>query len=747
MATLVCSAQCGIDNIPNYDPIKTVIDCTDDKDATDICDIMLVVEPLETMTYYDISSFNPRGYRVAFNLSGHLVRLRDPRSDDISKFIPPIQTDGHYRTIIAVNGQMPAPSIITHYNQTLNITVFNELVNTEGISIHWHGIHQRGTPEADGVAYITQYPILPLHSYAYTFKASPAGTHWYHAHSGEQRADGLYGALIVRDDLPGNVYDYDNPEKHTLLLMDWQRQPAVDLFRVRDTFGRFYKETPIDDPPYVEYSQLSSTLGPDNVVFSPIPFWSGIINDKGRFYDENGRPNIVNPNCDSLNCFDVSQGGRYRFRLIGAQAFITYRFSIEGHSLTVVASDGSPINSIEDVDYVIVSPGERYDVIVYANNTELRNFWIWAETLEDEVNSDHEVFYNPISKHRAEAILHYNEYNATDITEINETKTCTTSSKCKAVNCPFPQYGTIMECINVEQFESPSNISIPQSIHSPNVTLFYSIGLDGISNFNGFNFRSPSYPPLTEYAGFQNSNDVCQNVGCDREVESQCICTQVIDISHLPRGSVVELVIANRRTRQTSRLGRKHAMHLHGHYFYVVAVGYADYDENGIYKAASDDIECIVTASNETCTIFATLEEEYGGELKQELKWKDMTTADEGFNTENKSLVGKDTLTVPYGGYVVIRFVVDNPGWWLFHCHVQIDQSAGMSAVIQELSNELSSPDDNKNSTSPDGNNNNTSLDDNNNNTCMPTGSASSSSSFNVNTFSLLAVGMIIVLY
>ena len=220
VAIVICSVECGRDSIPNYDPNETVFDCTDNKDATDICDIMLVVEPLTTMAYYDISNVRPRAYRVNFNSTGHLVPLRDPGSD-VSKFIPPIQTDGHFQTIIAINGQMPGPTIITHYNQTLNITVFNELGNVEGIAIHWHGIHQRETPEADGVAYITQNPILPLHSYTYTFKASPAGTHWYHAHSGEQRLDGLYGAFIVKDTLPENVYDYGYPEQHTLLLMDW----------------------------------------------------------------------------------------------------------------------------------------------------------------------------------------------------------------------------------------------------------------------------------------------------------------------------------------------------------------------------------------------------------------------------------------------------------------------------------------------------------------------------------------------
>ena len=87
-----------------------------------------------------------------------------------------------------------------------------------------------------------------------------------------------------------------------------------------------------------------------------------------------------------------------------------------------------------------------------------------------------------------------------------------------------------------------------------------------------FNFRFPSHPPLTKYAGFQNSNDICQNVGCDREAESQCVCTQVIDINHLSRGNVVELVIANRRTQQRDRFGRKHPMHLHGRMLLVWAM-------------------------------------------------------------------------------------------------------------------------------------------------------------------------------
>ena len=92
---------------------------------------------------------------------------------------------------------MPGPTIIAHKNQILNITVYNELKNVEGISIHWHGMHQRNTQGADGVAYITQLPLMAGQYMHYTFKATPSGTYWYHAHSGAQRTDGLYGALML----------------------------------------------------------------------------------------------------------------------------------------------------------------------------------------------------------------------------------------------------------------------------------------------------------------------------------------------------------------------------------------------------------------------------------------------------------------------------------------------------------------------------------------------------------------------
>ncbi|KAH6568245.1 hypothetical protein BASA61_008702 [Batrachochytrium salamandrivorans] len=50
----------------------------------------------------------------------------------------------------------------------------------------------------------------------------------------------------------------------------------------------------------------------------------------------------------------------------------------------------------------------------------------------------------------------------------------------------------------------------------------------------------------------------------------------------------------------------------------------------------------------------------------------------------NKNPVRRDTVVIPSNGYVVIRFLADNPGVWMFHCHIEWHLEAGLSALIIE---------------------------------------------------------------
>ena len=77
--------------------------------------------------------------------------------------------DGIQRSVITVNNTIPGPPIIAFENQDLVVHVTNHLLS-DAVTIHWHGLHQRGTPFMDGVAYVTQCPINAGQMFTYRFQ-------------------------------------------------------------------------------------------------------------------------------------------------------------------------------------------------------------------------------------------------------------------------------------------------------------------------------------------------------------------------------------------------------------------------------------------------------------------------------------------------------------------------------------------------------------------------------------------------
>ena len=59
-----------------------------------------------------------------------------------------------------INGSYPGPTIRAQENDTMEITVVNNL-NSEATTIHWHGLTMPGTPYMDGARDVTQAPIMP----------------------------------------------------------------------------------------------------------------------------------------------------------------------------------------------------------------------------------------------------------------------------------------------------------------------------------------------------------------------------------------------------------------------------------------------------------------------------------------------------------------------------------------------------------------------------------------------------------
>lgn len=116
-------------------------------------------------------------------------------------------------------------------NDLIVVDVRNHMAGASA-SIHWHGLHQRETPYMDGVPFITQCPIHPSTTFRYKFKATEAGTQFYHSHSGHHKVNGHFGSLIIREpyeeDPNADQYFFDF-EEHIILAADWMHFLAEEL--------------------------------------------------------------------------------------------------------------------------------------------------------------------------------------------------------------------------------------------------------------------------------------------------------------------------------------------------------------------------------------------------------------------------------------------------------------------------------------------------------------------------------------
>ena len=211
----------------------------------------------QTFTAYsEDAPIGTRGRVFFINDSRQLEATSEDRPtspcNDTSKCTQANTVDGKsFRSFIGVNKRFPGPTLIVPEGATVVVDVTSYLF-TEETSIHWHGMHQRNTPWMDGVGFITQCPIEAGSSFRYIFEATPAGTFWYHSHSGPQRTDGLFGGLIVKEKNLTEAYRgygqfQDRPGEHTLSLLDWQRESSLDLFvQIHSSLG-YFEDTAVDE--------------------------------------------------------------------------------------------------------------------------------------------------------------------------------------------------------------------------------------------------------------------------------------------------------------------------------------------------------------------------------------------------------------------------------------------------------------------------------------------------------------------
>ncbi len=268
--------------------------------------------------------------------------------------------------IWAINNRFPGPTIHAEEGEEISVTLCNNL--PQPTTIHWHGMHQNGTWFMDGVAMISQRPIQPGDCYTYTFRAFPAGTHWYHSHAGVQYSDGLFGPLIIEEKV--NPYKSDYDYDRIIMINDWFHIPSERILENLKK-GAYMSADMAPDRPGGKMQMGKAPAGAPDV--GDVPFESALINGKGRFDPSSETP---------LETYEVQAKDRIRFRIINASSTYAFRFAIDGHKLSTIAADGA-LTRPQDADSLLIDIGERYDVIVNADQP-MANYWIRARTLEQD---------------------------------------------------------------------------------------------------------------------------------------------------------------------------------------------------------------------------------------------------------------------------------------------------------------------------------------------------------------------------
>ena len=280
---------------------------------------------------------------------------------------------GKPKRAIAVNGQIPMPTLTFTEGDIAEIYVHNEL--KEETSLHWHGLFLPN--KEDGVPNLTQMPIKPGTTHKYSFPIIQNGTHWYHSHSGLQEQIGMYGMFIMNKKQNDKTFrkGIDDLPTVPVILSEWtdlkpenihrMLHNATDWFAIKKGTTQSYAEA-------IRQGHFKTKIANE---------WKRMnaMDVSDVYYDKfliNGK------NENQLSQF--KGGDKVRLRIANGGASSYFWLTYAGGKITVVASDGNDVEPVE-VDRLLIAVSETYDVIVTipADNTSYE----FLATPEDRTKS------------------------------------------------------------------------------------------------------------------------------------------------------------------------------------------------------------------------------------------------------------------------------------------------------------------------------------------------------------------------
>lgn len=421
-----------------------------------------------------------------------------------------ISADGRERGVLSANRALPAPTLHVCHNDILVVDVVHR-APAHALSIHWRGQPQKETPFMDGAPMLTQCPQPAYTTFQYKFRASAIGTHMYHAHSAADAADGLAGALIVRQssrlDPLRQFYDIDATE-HTIFISEW-----------------------------------GHSMGPLAGIMSNIPQpESLLINGKGRTMTSSDAP---------LAKFIIELGKRYRFRLVygGGSKSCPVKLFIDKHIMKLVSLDGYMIEE-NDVKTIELNRGERADFILEANQIPgVYTIVVTADkTCQDNLDGEAKLVYVTKNDRVLHSVQNKSEMRQKDFTTV-------TSDECEKGNVLC-----LSEVRAVDKLPEILSANLDETIYVPFNYSTRRISTKRVESWgqtDGHRFIYPASPLLTQ------GDDVNKDSLCSQTSGQGDEC---VHVKNIPLGSTVEIVMFDQGGESD------HIFHLHGYSFYVVGI-------------------------------------------------------------------------------------------------------------------------------------------------------------------------------
>ncbi|KAL6545116.1 high-affinity glucose transporter [Orobanche hederae] len=365
-------------------------------------------------------------------------------------------------------------------------------------------------------------------------------------------------------------------------------------------------------------------------------------------YTINGQPGDLY-NCSSKDTIIIrtDSGETNLLRVINSALIQQLFFKVANHKLTVVGADASYVKPFT-TSVIMLGPGQTTDVLITADQPAAR-YYIAARAYASAKGA-------PFGNTTTTAILEY-----------KSTPAPAKGVKTKPAMPIMPAFNdTATAAAFTKGFKSPKQVQVPANI---NHDLFFTLGL-GINtcppaasrstcqgpngtrlaaSMNNVSFVLPSNFSLLQahqqgipgvFTRDFPGNPPVQFDYTGNTSRSMWQPVRGTKVYTLKYGETVQVVLQGTRILTAEN----HPIHLHGYDFYVIAEGFGNFNP-----------------SRDTAK----------------------------FNLVDPPL--RNTASVPVGGWTVIRFVADNPGVWLMHCHldVHITWGLGMAFLVEDGVGEL----------------------------------------------------------